>query len=60
MIGLPSLRQFMGHLLYRDAQPLMNRPLCPDTLIWGWFSGREADAYYQRSQGAMTTEILDA
>jgi hypothetical protein len=44
----------------RLDQPLINRPFCPDKAILAGFSGSFANAHYQRSQGAMTTEILYA
>jgi hypothetical protein len=41
-----------------DAQPLINRPFCPDKVILVGFSGSFANTHDQRSQGAMTTETL--
>jgi hypothetical protein len=32
------------------AEPLINRPFCPDKLILAGFSGSFANAQYQRSQ----------
>jgi hypothetical protein len=44
----------------KAAQPLINRPFCPDKAILAGFSGNFANAHYQCSQGAMTTEIFYA
>src|SRR5437773_9833608 len=42
------------------AEPLIHRPLCPDSAILTRFSSSLPDTHYQRSQGAMTTETLYA
>jgi hypothetical protein len=45
---------------FYEAELLINKPFCPDKAILAWFSGNFANAHYQRSQGAMTTETLYA
>jgi hypothetical protein len=41
-----------------EAEPLINRPFCPDKAILAGFSGSFANAYYQCSQGILMTQTL--
>jgi len=56
--GSPGSRLPQTHAA--GAEPLIIKPICPDSVILAGLSGSVAPAQYQRSQSTLITETLYA